>query len=547
MMRTTVYLNLVAVLVPATAFSQSATDKPTFDIASVRVSPRSNWVKTSNNGMQGGYLSGDRYEIRRATMLDLIRTAWNIDRGKIAGGPSWIDYDRYEVVAKAKAGTAPETLRLMLQNLLADRFGVVVHSDTRTVPAYRLVRSKGNLRLKSASGAGNTGCQSGFSVSLGGTRPPEGSVSCHGASTRTIAATLSKVLTSPVAAVDVLDATGLEGLWDLDLAYSDPQGDLNGRSAAISDGLTKLGLVLEKASIPQPILSVDKTAKMPTPDPPGAETELPSRPIPQFEVASVRLAHGEGGSRPLRFEPGGRVTANSMPPGILLQQGWNLQSYEQIVGLPKSFGSASKNVTIVAKAPEGSLPNNPGVVNAQARDMLNAMLRSLLIERYQMKFHFESRPIDGLTLSAGKPKLIRADPAGRTGCTREGQQPNGNALMVKVVCRNMTIAQFAEQMQALDTGILYPVHDETGLEGAWDFTINFDAMSRFASMRSAVIRSAEPPPDTNGQALPQAQDPSGSISFLDAVQKELGLRVETRKRPAQVLVIDGMLDEPTEN
>jgi uncharacterized protein (TIGR03435 family) len=112
--------------------------------------------------------------------------------------------------------------------------------------------------------------------------------------------------------------------------------------------------------------------------------------------------------------------------------------------------------------------------------------------------------------------------------------------VVKLVCRNMTMEQFAEQMPALDTGILYPVQDGTGLEGAWDFTLNYDAMARLAAM--PLLRAAQPPADAG-----DASDPGGSISFVDAVQKQLGLKIETHKRPEKVLVIDHMLEEPTEN
>src|SRR3954452_22639514 len=85
---------------------------PAFDIADVHVSPRADWVKDVNHAMQGGFLARDRYQIRRATMLDLIRTAYDIDADKILGGPAWLDYDRYEVVAKAPLGTRAEALRL---------------------------------------------------------------------------------------------------------------------------------------------------------------------------------------------------------------------------------------------------------------------------------------------------------------------------------------------------------------------------------------------------------------------------------------------------
>ena len=171
--------------------------------------------------------------------------------------------------------------------------------------------------------------------------------------------------------------------------------------------------------------------------------------------------------------------------------------------------------------------------------MLNAMLRTLLIDRYKMTVHFEDRPMDALTLTANKPKLTKADPANRTGCQRESQEQQARALIVRLVCRNMTMAQFAEQMPALDTGIWYPVQDSTGLDGAWDFTLNFDAMARFGTF---AIGSATP-----GASTAEAADPSGLLSFVDAVQKQLGLKVETHKRPEKVLVIDHMLEDPTDN
>jgi Protein of unknown function (DUF3738) len=79
--------------------------KPAFDIADVHVSPRTEWVKDLNHNLQGGFLVGDRYELHRATLLDMIRIAYSVDADKVYGGPSWIDYDRFEVDAKTKSGT----------------------------------------------------------------------------------------------------------------------------------------------------------------------------------------------------------------------------------------------------------------------------------------------------------------------------------------------------------------------------------------------------------------------------------------------------------
>ena len=132
-------------------FGQSTETPPKFDIADIRVSPRNDWVKIAANSMQGGFLSADRYVLRRATMLDLIRTAYNVDADKVYGGPSWLDYDRFEIAAKTKPGTRAESLRAMLQTLLDDRFHLNAKMDTREVDGYLLSKGKGELKLRVAA------------------------------------------------------------------------------------------------------------------------------------------------------------------------------------------------------------------------------------------------------------------------------------------------------------------------------------------------------------------------------------------------------------
>ena len=86
----------------------------------------------------------------------------------------------------------------------------------------------------------------------------------------------------------------------------------------------------------QAVLTVEKASARPSPNPPGVEAALPPRAQPEFEVATVRLANGgSGGSRALAFQAGGRVTANGMPPGILVEQAWNLSSPERAGGAAK--------------------------------------------------------------------------------------------------------------------------------------------------------------------------------------------------------------------
>src|SRR5205823_7254398 len=135
-------------------FARSVETPPVFDIADVHMSARS-----ANPNMTGGILRAGRYELRKATMVDLIKTAYGVDADSVVGGPSWLESDRFDVIAKAPAGKSPDTVKLMLQALLADRFKLIVHMDTRPMPALVLSVGKSKPKLKESEETGNTGCQ----------------------------------------------------------------------------------------------------------------------------------------------------------------------------------------------------------------------------------------------------------------------------------------------------------------------------------------------------------------------------------------------------
>src|ERR1700722_268989 len=126
MIRAIVCLTLAGLLAVA-AFGQSNVDQPAFDVADVHVS-----AKTANPNMNGGGLRGGRYSVQKATMVDLITLAYGVDADKVLGGPSWLETDRFDIIATAPASTPAETVKLMLQNLLADRFKLKLHMDTKS-------------------------------------------------------------------------------------------------------------------------------------------------------------------------------------------------------------------------------------------------------------------------------------------------------------------------------------------------------------------------------------------------------------------------------
>jgi uncharacterized protein (TIGR03435 family) len=172
------------------------------------------------------------------------------------------------------------------------------------------------------------------------------------------------------------------------------------------------------------------------------------------------------------------------------------------------------------------------------------MLRALLVDRFKMKVHMEDRPVSVWTLTAVKPKLTKADPSNRTGCHEgpgaDGKDPRiATPVLARLsTCQNMTMAQLAENFQNIAGGYIQTsVVDATGIEGAYDFTLSF-------SPNGAAVQGLAAGQPAGGAA---ASDPSGAISLFEAVNKQLGLKLEKQKRPIPVLVIDHIEEKPADN
>jgi uncharacterized protein (TIGR03435 family) len=500
-------------------------------------------------------LRGGRYEIHNATMVDLIKTAYSIDADKVLGGPNWLEFDRFDVIAKADSKTPQDTLKLMLQALLAERFKLMVHKDTQSIAGFALAAGKGKPKLKEAASTEKTGCQRQAQAPLttveGQIRLPMNSVSCHNVTMEAFASQLRGM--DPTYFTNaVIDSTGLKGNWDFDLKWA-IKGNLRlaGPDAVtISEAVDKqLGLKIEEQKIPTPVIVVDQVERKPTDNPPDVNARVPALPPAEFEVSDVKPT--VPGSRPsgaimLGMQPGGRVNLPGFPLALAIQIAWNLNgSIADIQGAPKWI--TSTNFDIVAKAPAEYVPSSGG---GGGPDEMGPMLQALLKDRFKMKVHYEDQLVTAYTLVAAKPKLKKADPASRIGCKVENA-PNAIAagplpLPARLVtCQNITMAQFVDQLQALVPAsyIRYPVLDATGIEGAWDFSFTFSPINpaQIAGPRGA------PPTGGAGPADIGAADPVGGVTLFDAVEKQLGLKLEAQKRMYPVFVIDHIDEKPTEN
>jgi uncharacterized protein (TIGR03435 family) len=260
-----------------------------FEAASVKPAQR----MTPSLRIAGGQVTGI------ATMKTLLRWAYDLRPYQISG-PAWIDTERYEIAAKLPEGATKEQVPAMLQALLAERFGLVVHRETKELPVYALVVAKGGAKLKSSAagedGAGAPKLVRGangypeiapgsevprtYQVVLGG---PDGLLYKLWARRETMQQ-LADRLSSQLARA-VVDRTGLAGGYDFSLSWTiEAAGGVVPRTEPPPDeiemypspvlkdpGLSlftavqgQLGLKLEAGKGPVETLVIDKVERVPT-------------------------------------------------------------------------------------------------------------------------------------------------------------------------------------------------------------------------------------------------------------------------------------------
>ena len=213
--------------------------RPSFEVASIKPSP------PEYIGFQS-YVKGERYTAMTATVRNLVAFAYSIRDFQISGGPAWSGSAAYNVSATMRPGATPTESKLMLQNLLADRFHLKFHRITKKRSGYALVIDKNGPKLTESKNPGP-------GLGLG-----RGNLNGRGADMGQLAKELSSQLESPIA-----DRTRLTALYDFTLKWtSDVEaGDSSGSSifTAIRD---QLGLRLDAVkNVPVDILVIDAVEK----------------------------------------------------------------------------------------------------------------------------------------------------------------------------------------------------------------------------------------------------------------------------------------------
>jgi uncharacterized protein (TIGR03435 family) len=521
-----------------------------FEAADVQVSPKMPGMQFARIARPGN----GRYEIHGGTMLEMIRMGWGFDPDRILGGPPWLEMDRFDVVAKMPEHADPAATGEMLKALLEDRFRLAVHEDKRPMPGYALTAGK-KPSLQPGRDSGDTGCRvqqhdapagpgaGGLMMVLNGqpTRialGPGGLIEyeCRNMTMDSFVQSLRTMIGSGIGNKTVLNQTGLAGKWDFNLHYSiNMMGGNSPDRISFSDAVEKqLGMKLSEISVPTQVVVVDSVERKPAPNPPGTAEALPPPPKAPaaFDAASIRPSGMD--------EPGGmtnwnrnRFTARNVPLASLVMQAFRsgnmpLFNSDSVVGLPAD--SARYDISATTTSADGAMLD------------MTPMIRSLLEERFKMKWHKEERQLNAYTLIAVRPKMKKADPASRSHCIRTngaaGLPPGAQTM----TCQNIAMDDFVDQLMGVGQGLNWPVQNSTGLEGGWDFTLTYGHGP--GPMAAAPAAGGG---EGRGGPVTEASDPGGSLTIFEAIEKQLGLKLEMRKRPEQVVVIDHLEEKPTEN
>ncbi len=286
--------------------------------------------------------------------------------------------------------------------------------------------------------------------------------------------------------------------------------------------------------------------------------------LTEFEVASIKPALPQGGGRfmvMMRGGPGtpdpGQLTYANVSLRNILMNAYGVKTY-QISG-PGWLDTERFDLT--AKIPKGA-----------TKDDLKVMLQNFLADRFKLTLHREQKelPIYALVAAKGGPKLKESEgeetppspdapplpPPGRMPVGKDGfpQMPKGGrGLMLMMNSGRLRLSGTRQPVSAmtdlLSNQLGRPVVDMTGLTGKYDYTLDF--VPEEGMMKGPMGALPPPPPPPPGGAGPapgdNAPDNSSGATLFTALQEQLGLKLEPKKGPVEMLVIDHLEKTPTEN
>jgi uncharacterized protein (TIGR03435 family) len=231
----------------------------------------------------------------------------------------------------------------------------------------------------------------------------------------------------------------------------------------------------------------------------------PSATPKAFEVASIKPSNAEPGSSGWHSDRGGLLRMNNQTLRSLIVIAYSLYD-AQVSGGPKWLATDRFDINAKAEGPTGD-----------SEQPLREMLQSLLADRFKLSFRREKKDMAGYALAVAKGGL-KIQPVEADGSRSSGGRG-------KITAQGASMPKLAE---LLSRRLSIPVEDATGVAGVFNLTLEWA------------------PEEQGLKATATSTDAPAGPSIFTALQEQLGLKLESRKIPMDVLVID-RAEKPTEN
>jgi uncharacterized protein (TIGR03435 family) len=545
-------VSIVLAQTPASGNRQGIAGSTEPLVVDVHTSPYRPTTYSSTN------ISNQRFDMRDATLLDMITLAWDRRDETVLGGPPWIGFYRFDLAAKIDSLRAPkpipatnpsqsmgatspvngeanpyEMIRPVLKDVLAQRFHLKYHMEDEPLPGYVVTVAKTGIKMTEAKQLTDSpNCRGEQDKNT----PGQYAITCT-------SMTMVQFITSfgGVYPHQVVDKTGLTKAYDF--TFKMKFGDMRTRDEyvhAYTNALRdQLGLLVTAGDVSQPAMVIDTVDRTPTPNTPDIATQIPPLPRLEFEVASIKLAAPDDPQ--WTTEPrGSQIAFRGWTLQDLLVHAWELPTGRMI----KDVGSLPhQKYSILVKLP----PDIDARAVWDDHDQVLRMLQQLVIDRFEIKYHWGEQTQDGWVMLADNPKMKKADPNSRTFCA-DGKAEGEKDLVhtadspydSQFHCQNVTMSQFADVLQSFTRAdIKSHVVDKTGLTGSYDFTVYFSSTNKLQAASTAAALATQEAGD--------ASVPAVAMSLQDAFRKELGLKIEKQPMAQPVMVLDHFDQAPTEN
>jgi uncharacterized protein (TIGR03435 family) len=240
-------------ILTAVMLASAVVAQPAFDVASIRASQGGKGEGSRRENIQA---SPGSLNMRNVSLKSAIRWAYHVMDYQISG-PDWLGFERYDIAAKAAGPAAEDQLRLMLQSLLAERFKLTLHRETKELPCFALVAAKSGIKFHESQTTEGEPVVNPDKTHM--------TVEVNGVSATQFLEMLSNVLHAPV-----INNTGLSGRYDAKVNFGKYIPDGTGKEGAfdpistIINGLQEeLGLKVESKKMPIDLLIIDHAEKVP--------------------------------------------------------------------------------------------------------------------------------------------------------------------------------------------------------------------------------------------------------------------------------------------